>query len=234
MRSKTLPRATLAAACLCLPPAAAEAQTFDIAFGPTYGYQDREEPTTPGWAVEGSFSVGEQTLVVEGAWYRNTTVREASHFIELVADPDGLIDFREGFERRTTMTRYWKVLAGVRSPRLPGRVRPYYQVAMGAGGNRFGTDIEWPEWIDTEADNAACGGYINGELVHPCEYPPYPDFDEQKHGWFMMQPSLGIETDIWRGLGVKVAADLPVLVSGEFVAWLPQVSIRAVVKFGER
>ena len=111
-------------------------------------------------------------------------------------------------------------------------MRPYYQVLMGGGGARFRTDYDWPDSLDTETLNAECGGYIDGELVFPCENVPYPEFDEQRFGWFVMQPTLGIEVDVWRWLGLRVAADLPVLVSREFVAWQPSVAARVVVGSG--
>ncbi len=213
-------------------PVPARAQTFDIAYGPLFGFQDPDSPTTPGWTIESTFDVDGQTFVVEGAWYRNTSVQEFPHFIEVLAEPGGWIDLREESVHHTNRTRYWKILAGIRSPRLPRRIRPYCQVAMGAGGNRFRTDIDWPESIDTEAENAACGGYIDDELVFPCENPPYPDFHEQRYTWFTIQPTLGIEADVWRWFGLRVAADLPILVSREFVGWQPQMTLRVVVRIG--
>ena len=45
-----------------------------------------------------------------------------------------------------------------------------------------------PASIDTETANTECGGYVDGVLVHPCLYVPYPEFDEERRAGFVMQP----------------------------------------------
>ena len=165
--------------CLVLPASAAEAQTrpyrFEIAAGMMYGFQDPERPVTAGWILSSGFDLGRQSFVVEGAWHRDAYALEHPW------------DFDEVFRERL-QSRYWMLMGGVRGGARQGRVAPYYQVLAGGFAARFRRDYEWPASIDTEAENVACGGYVDGVLVHPCLYVPYPEFDEERSAGFVVQP----------------------------------------------
>ena len=80
------------------------------------------------------------------------------------------------------------LMGGVRSGERRGRVAPDYQVLAGGFVARFRRDNEWPASIDTETANAECGGYVDGVLVLPCLYVPYPKFDEERRAGFVVQP----------------------------------------------
>ena len=151
--------------CLVVPASAAQAQTrphaFEIAAGTMYGLQDPERPVTAGWIVSSGFDLGRQSFVVEGAWHRDAYVLEHPW------------DFGEVF-REKLQSRYWMLMGGVRGGERQGRMVPYYPVLAGGFAARFRRDYEWPAAIDTETANAECGGYIDGVLVHPCLYVPYP------------------------------------------------------------
>ena len=112
--------------------------------------------------------------------------------------------------------------AGIKGGDRQGRVRLYYQALFGAFGAHSRRDHEWPASIDTEAENAACGGYVNGVLVFPCENVPYPEFDEQHRRAFVMQPGMGVDVDVWRRLTIRVAADLPIFASSDYVVLRPR------------
>lgn len=223
---------------LALTAVAANAQTrpptFEVEAGPQYGAQDTERAVTPGWTVSSSFDIGGQTFVAETSWYRNTFVQEYPAGIWGVWTVDDLgdaelLDFGADVVRQTERTRYWTAMAGVRGGERSGRVSPYYQILVGGFATRFRRDYEWPERLDTEAANAACGVYTNGELVHPCDYPLYPEFDEERFAGFVMQPGMGIDVNVWRRFGLRVAADLPILASRDYVVLRPRLSARVVV-----
>ena len=72
------------------------------------------------------------------------------------------------------------------------------QVLAGGFAGRFRRDYEWPTSIDTEAENAACGGYVDGVLVLPCEHVPYPAFDEERSAGLVVQPGMGVDVNVWR------------------------------------
>lgn len=94
---------------------------------------------------------------------------------------------------------------------------------------RFRTDYAWPEWFDADAFNAECGVYTNGELVHPCEYPPYPSPEEEGYAGFVMRPGLGLRVDLWRRVSMRVAADAPILANSAQVVLAPRLSARVIV-----
>ena len=205
--------------CLVLPASAAEAQTrpyrFEIAAGTMYGLQDPERPVTAGWIVSSGFDLGRQSFVVEGAWHRAAYVLEHPW------------DFDEVFRERL-QSRYWMLMGGVRGGGRQGRVAPYYQVLAGGFAARFRRDNEWPASIDTETENAACGGYVDGVLVHPCLYVPYPEFDEERSVGFVMQPGMGVDVNVWRRFTLRLTADLPILAGGDYVVLRPKLSARVV------
>ena len=209
--------------CLVLPASIAEAQTrphrFEIAAGTMYGFQDPERPVTAGWIVSSGFDLGRQSFVVEGAWHRDGYAEEHPW------------NFDETFRERLR-SRYWMLMGGVRGGGRQGRVAPYYQVLAGGFAARFRRDYEWPASIDTEAENAACGGYVDGVLVHPCLHVPYPEFDEERSAGFVMQPGVGLDVNVWRRFTLRLAADLPILAGGDYVVLRPKLSARVVVALG--
>ena len=209
--------------CLVLPASAAEAQTrphrFEIAAGTMYGFQDPERPVTAGWILSSGFDLGRQSFVVEGAWHREAYAQEHPWDFDEV--------FRERFQ-----SRYWMLLGGIRGGARQGRVQPYYQVLAGGFAARFRRDYEWPASIDTEAENAACGAYHDGVLVHPCRNVPYPAFKEERSGGFVMQPGAGVDVNVWRRFTLRLAADLPILTNGDYVVLRPKLSARVVVALG--
>ena len=69
-------------------------------------------------------------------------------------------------------------------------------------------------------------------LVHPCLYVPYPEFDEERRAGFVMQPGMGVDVNVWRRFTLRLAADLPILASGDYVILRPKLSARVVVALG--
>ncbi len=209
---------------LVLPTSAADAQTrphrFEIAAGTMYGFQDPERPLTAGWILSGGFDLGRRSsFVVEGAWHRDAYAPE---------HPRG---FGEVFRERL-QSRYWMLLGGVRGGGRQGRLAPYYQVLAGGFAAHFRRDYDWPASIDTEAENAACGAYHDGVLVHPCLRVPYPAFDEEHNAGFVMQPGVGVDVNVWRRFTLRLAADLPILTNGNYLVFRPKLSARVVVALG--
>lgn len=204
---------------LVLLPLAAEAQTspaFEIAFGPQYGLQDPERPATPGWIVSSGLDLGGRTFVVEGSWHLETYVDEhLGRFDELY--------------RNRNRSRYWMLTAGIKSNISQGGTRLYYQVLVGGFSASFRTDHEWPAWIDTEAEAAACGHYFDGVLVNPCRNVPYPEFVEQSARAFVVLPGMGVDVDLWRQLTLRLAADLPLLLGSDDFVYRPRLSAQLVV-----
>ena len=218
--------------CLVLPAPTAEAQTrphrFEIAAGTMYGFQDPERPLTAGWILSGGFDLGRRSsFVVEGAWHRDAYALEHPR------------DFGEVFRERL-QSRYWMLLGGVRGGGRQGRLAPYYQVLAGGFAAHFRRDYDWPASIDTEAENAACGAYHDGVLVHvpphpghaPCLRVPYPAFDEERNAGFVMQPGVGVDVNVWRRFTLRLAADLPILTNGNYLVFRPKLSARVVVALG--
>jgi len=209
--------------CLMLPASPADAQTrshrFEIAAGTMYGFQDPERPVTAGWIVSSGFDLGRRSFVVEGAWHRDAYALEHPW------------DFDEVYRRRI-QSRYWMLMGGVRAGGRQGRVQPYYQVLAGGFAAHFRRDYQWPASIDTEAENAACGAYHDGVLVHPCLRVPYPAFDEERNAGFVMQPGVGVDVNVWRRFTLRLAADLPILTNGDYVVLRPKLSARVVVALG--
>ena len=203
---------------LLLVPVASEGQTrFEIAAGTHYGVSQR--PLTPGWIVSGGFEIDQQNFVVEGAWHRRMQTRE----------------LRFGFDdlgSETFRSRFVMLAAGVRSADRPERIAPFYQVLLGGFSTLFRRDYEWPASIDVEAENANCGGFVGDELVFPCLNVPYPEFEEQREAGFLMQPGVGLDVRVRRGLKLRLMTDLLVLANRDYVTLLPRLSARIVVGFG--
>ena len=208
---------------LALAAPAVEAQSsapaFEIAAGAQYGVQDPERPVTPGWIVSSGFELDGRTFVVEGAWHRDTYVRD----LDLGFD---------GLGRATHRGRYLTLATGVRAGERGGRVAPFYQILAGGFAVRFRTDYQWPESLDVETANAECGGYANGRLIMPCLNVPYPAFREQRSAGFVMQPGMGMDVNLRPGFTLRLAADLPIFASGDYVELRPRLSARVVAAFG--
>ena len=209
--------------CLVLPASAAEAQTrphrFEIAAGTMYGFQDPERPLTAGWILSSGFDLGRQSVVLEGAWHREAYALERPWHLDEVV-------------RERIQSRYWMLLGGVRGGKRQGRVVPYYQVLAGGFAARFRRDNEWPASLDTETANVECGTYFDGELVRPCLYVPYPEFDEERNAGFVVQPGMGVDVNVWRRFTLRLAADLPILAGSDYIVFRPKLSARVVVALG--
>ena len=215
--------ALLAVSTASAPVGAQGDPRFEVAAGVQFGVQDPERPVTPGWVLSGAFEALGQEVVVEGAWHRETYLHLRPHFHE-----DTLT---EEFTRATHRSRYSMVMAGIRSGRGTGRLSLHYQLLLGGFAARFRTDYEYPASIDVEAENAACGGYIDGVLVHPCTYVPYPEFDEEGVSGFVAQPGIGLDVNLLRRLALRFAADMPIFAGADYVVARSRLSARMVVGF---
>ena len=214
---------------------------FEIEAGPMYGVQDPQRTVTPGWGLAGTFDLGGQTFVVEGAWHRRTTVRELHDVFWGWENEDafGEATPAAGWVRHTSRTRYALVTAGLRGGGRQGRrLRLYYQVLVGGFWARFRTDFEYPEVWDVELANFACDSglgtaevYINGVMVDPCGFEPYPAFDEQRTAGLVVQPGAGIDVGVWRQVGMRFGADFPIFASPDYVVSRPRLTARVVVGF---
>ena len=208
---------------LVLPASVTEAQNlphgFEIAAGVQYGVRDPERPVTPGWIVSSAVDVGGQSLVIEGAWHLE------SYVLDHQWDSDEV--FREKLQ-----SRYWMLMGGIRAGGREGRVVPYYQVLAGGMAARFRRDYEWPDSIDAETANAECGGYVDGVLVDPCLNVPYPEFDEERAGGFVVQPGMGVDVNVRPRLALRLAADLPIITGRDYVILRPKFSASVVFAFG--
>ena len=214
---------------------------FEIEAGPMYGIQGPERTVTPGWGLAGTFDLGGQTFVVEGAWHRRTTVRELHDIFWGWEDEDAFGEAvrLDGLVRHTSRSRYALAMAGLRGGGRQGRrLGLYYQVLVGGFWARFRTDYEYPEAWDVDLANSACDGsvgtvevYINGVMVDPCGYPPYPAFDEQRAAGLVVQPGAGIDVGVWRQVGMRFGADFPIFASPDFVVSRPRLTARVVVGF---
>lgn len=195
-----------------------------------YGFQDPERALTPGWGLAGAVEIGGQTLVVDVAWHQRTYVWEFPdafwHSDDLFADVEPI----EGLVRHVSQPRYGIATAGLRVGGREGqRLGLYYQMLVGGFWGRFRSDFEYPEAWDIAAANAACGGYIDGVLVHPCTYPPYPASDEERVAGFVVMPGTGIEVEVWRQAALRFGVDLPVIASPQGATMRPRLTGRLVV-----
>ena len=206
---------------ILIVPVASEGQSrFEIAAGTHYGLSQR--PLTAGWIVSGGFEIDQQNFVVEGAWHRRMQTRE----LRFGFDED------DDLGSETYRSRYLMFAAGVRSEERPERFAPFYQVLLGGFSAVFRTDYEWPASIDVEAENANCGGFVGDELVFPCLNVPYPEFEEQREAGFLMQPGVGLDVRVRRGLKLRLMTDLLVVANRDYVTVAPRLSARVVVGFG--
>lgn len=212
-------RTALLGTILALAAAPAAAQTrFEVAAGTQF--MGSRPPVTRGWIASAAFEIDGQTYVVEGAWFRRTTVRRFDPW-----DPDA--------GRETFRGANLSLAAGVRSPKSEAPVAPFYQVLLGGFHTRFRTDYEWPAYIDTDAENADCGGYWDGVKTMPCLNVPYPEYRETRRNWLLFQPGLGLDVRIRRGVGFRALMDVLGLVNRDWgVEWAPRMSARVVVEFG--
>lgn len=129
-------------------------------------------------------------------------------------------------------TPYWTLQGGIRSGPPEGRAGLYYQLLAGGFAVRYRTDNEWPASIDVEAENAACGAYINDDLFYPCENVPYPAFREERAAGVVVQPGVGMNVRVRRRLTLRMAADLPIFAGSDYVVLRPKLSAQVVVGLG--
>lgn len=215
-------RAVVAVALLLLPGGAAAQRSFDFSAGGFWGGHAPDGPVTAGW-VQSSRLLDQ--WVLEGA-SRVDTVFETRR-----GDFDGDV-------RVTREDRYETLLGGLRSPSGEGWVGFYYQLLV--GGFRIArTRTYESDTVDIEAENARCGTFGgDGTFVSPCE-PPFPA-GETAYG-FVVQPGVGVE--FWGPefdlpflslveLGLRIAADLPVLANRDRVMVRPRMAAMVVVGFG--
>ena len=174
---------------------------------------------TAGRIVSSGFDLGRQSFVVEGAWHREVYALEHPW------------DFDEVFRERT-QSRYWMLMGGVRGGKRRGRVVSYYQVLAGGFAARFRRDYEWPTSIDTRRRTPSAEATSTACWSHPCLYVPYPEYDEEGSAGFVVQPGMGVDVDVWRRFTLRLAADLPILASGDYVVLRPKLSARIVVALG--
>lgn len=236
----TVPTLVALAASTVLAQTNPEAR-FEIEAGPMYGVQDPQRTVTPGWGLAGTFVLGGQTFVVEGAWHRRTTVRELHDVFWgwVYGDAPGEAEPAVGLVRHTSRSRHALVTAGLRGGGRQGRrLGLYYQVLVGGFWARFRTDFEYPEAWDVELANSACDSdlgtaevYVNGVMVDPCGFPPYPAFDEQRAAGLVVQPGAGIDVGVWRQVGMRFGADFPVFANPDYVVSRPRLTARVVVGF---
>ncbi len=215
--------ALLVGGVLLLAPAASSGQArFEIAAGAHYGMN--QQPMTPGWVVSGVIEIDQQDFVVEAAWARQVRTRELGFRFDPFDDDVG---------SETSRSRYLMLAAGVRSGQAQGRrFSPFYQVLLGGMTTRFRTDYEWPASIDTEAENANCGGFVGDRLLHPCFNLPYPEYEEERRHWFLMQPGVGLDVLVQQRLKVRVTTDLLVIANRDRgMHVVPRLSMRVAGGF---
>lgn len=75
--------------------------------------------------------------------------------------------------------------------------------------------------------------YVDGVLVDPCLNVPYPEFDEERAGGFVVQPGAGVDVNIRPRLALRLAADLPIIAGRDYVIFRPKFSASVVVAFGQ-
>ncbi len=198
---------------------AAAQHPYEVAVGTTY-FGSRP-PITPGWALSAAFDVDGHTYVMEGSWFRRSTVRLHDDW-----DPS------QG--RTTSRSMAMFLAAGVRSPKSTAPVAPFYQVLVGGYHGRFRRDIVYPADIDTGAENARCGNYSRGAKVYSCLNVPYPEYEETRRNWLLLQPSIGLHARIWRGIGFRARLDVLGLVNRDWgMEWAPRMSTQVVIGFGD-
>ena len=215
-------RAVFALALLLLPGGAAAQRSFDFSAGASWGGHALEGPVTAGW--------------IQSARLLDQWVWEGTSLVDTVFE-ERRLDF-EGDVRVTREDRYETLLVGLRSPSAEGWAGFYYQLL--AGGFRIARTMSYEsDTVDIEAANARCdtlGG--DGAFVSPCD-PPFPA-GETAYG-FVLQPGVGVE---FRGpefevpllslveLGLRVAADLPILANRDHVEVKPRLAAMLVLGFG--
>ena len=203
---------------LAAAPSAAQAR-FEVDAG--IHFMGSRPPVVRGWTASAAFEIDGQTYVVEGQWFRRTTVR--------FFDP---WDPAAGWEsQRPTLV---SLAAGVRSPASDAPIAPFYQVLVGGFHTRFRTDYEWPADVDL-AENVRCGSYWDGVKRSPCVLVEYPEYDEYRRNWLLIQPGLGLDARIWGAVKFRAVMDVLGVVNRDWgVEWAPRVSARVVIGFGRR
>lgn len=214
-------RAGILGTVLALTAGTASAQSpYEVAVG-TFYYGSRP-PITPGWTLSAAFDVDGHTYVVEGSWFSRSTVRLFDSW-----DPS------QGQVASRAMAMF--LTAGVRSPKSDAPIAPFYQVQMGGYHGRFRQDYVYPPEIDAAAENARCGSYVGDVKWSSCLNVPYPEYEETRRNWLLVQPSIGLDARIWRGIGFRARLDVLGLVNRDWgVEWAPRMSTQVVIGFGKQ
>ena len=212
-------RAVIFGMILALAAGSASAQSpYEVAVGTTY--MGSRPPVTPGWSLSTAFEVDGQTYVVEGTWFRRTRVWLYDDW-----DPS------QGQETQRSMLMF--LAAGVRSPKSEAPVAPFYQVLVGGYHSRFRTDYMYPPDLPAAAENRDCGIYANGVKRATCLNVPFPEYEEYRRNWLLVQPGVGLEVRVWRGIEFRARMDVLGLVSRDWgVEWGPRMSTQVVIGFG--
>ena len=212
-------RAVVAVALLLLPGGAAAQRSFDFSAGGFWGGHAPDGPVTAGWV---------QSSRLLDQWVLEGTSRVDTAFETRGGDFDGDV-------RVTLGDRYETLLGGLRSPSGEGWVNFYYQL-LGGGFRIARTRTYESDTVDIEAANARCATFDgDGTFVSPCD-PPFPA-GETAYG-FVLQPGVGVE--FWgpefdvplislAELGLRVAADLPILANRDHVEVRPRMAGMLVV-----
>ena len=214
--------AAVAVALMLLPGEAAAQRSFDFSAGAFWGGHAPGGPVAPAWIQSSRFL---DQWVLEGASRVDTVFEDRGWNVD-------------GDVRVTREDRYETLMVGLRSPTAEGWVGFYYQLL--AGGFRTARAMKYEsDTVDIEAENARCGAFGgDGGFVAPCD-PPFPA-GKTAYG-FALQPGVGVE--FWGPdfdvpfislveLGLRVAADLPILADRDHVEVRPRLAVMLVVGFG--
>lgn len=215
-------RAVVAVALLLVPGGAAAQRSFDFSAGAFWGGHAPEGRVAPDWIQSSRFL---------DQWVLEGTSRVDTAFEGRVSDFDGDVAV-------TREERYETLMGGLRSPSAEGWVGFYYQLL--AGGFRVARTVTYEsDTVDIEAENARCGAFGgDGTFASACD-PPFPP-GETAYG-FVLQPGVGVE--FWGPefdvpfislveLGLRVAADLPILANRDHVEVRPRMAVMLVAGFG--
>ena len=185
-----------------------------------YGFQDPERPVTAGWNVSSGFDLGRQSLVVEGrvapgrlrsgapVGLRRGVSREAS---ESLLDADGRCPGRNasrGAWHRTT--RSWPVASRHVS-----------------GGTTIGPRRSTRRWRtpSAEATLTACWSIRASACRTPSPTKSAGPGSSCSRG-------SAVDVNVWRRFTLRLAADLPILASRDYIVLRPKLSARVVVALG--
>ena len=74
---------------------------------------------------------------------------------------------------------------------------------------------------------------MNGVKYSSCLNVPYPEYEETRRNWLLLQPSVGLDARIRRGIGFRARLDVLGLVNRDWgVEWAPRMATQVVIGFG--